>query len=416
MKRTTLITSIGAGLEYYDFTVYALLASYISHNFFPQTAPQLALLKTFAIFAVAYLARPVGGILLGLMGDRYGRKSTFLLSIMLMASATLGIGLLPNYEQIGWQASLYLLLLRLLQGMAFGAELPGAITFLSEHLTEAKRGLHCSFMLASLSIGATIGSTLSLCLSYFLSHNQMLAWGWRVPFLVGSVLAIVGYWLRRSTQETPHFLQQQTTKQPIAILSTLITQHFKSLLQGLGIMLFTGCLLIFGLSLPAYLHAYYGYALSDIYQANTLSLIGSVLMLPLFGWLADKIGRKLQLTIASLIFAIISLWLFKLLSLQQPTALLSFMLLYQVFIAATATCYMPLSAELFPTSVRYTGLALCYNTGSLIASLSPFFANSIAQTFNPSSTALFFSALALITFAAGLSTKRAVNYLSATKL
>lgn len=416
MKKITLITSIGAGLEYYDFTIYALLATYISHNFFPQSAPHTALLKTFAIFAVGYLARPIGGIVLGITADRYGRKKTFSASIILMAVATLGIGLLPTYSQIGWQASFYLLILRLLQGVAFGAELPGAITFLTEHLQTSKRGFYCSFMLSSLSIGATLGSMFTFFLTYLLQDEQMLAWGWRIPFLVGSLLAIIGYWMRRSTQETPQFIQHKQAKQSTAILATLIKRHFKSILQGLGIILLTGCLIIFGLSMPAYLHTYYDYALPDIYRANTLSLIGSVLMLPLFGLLSDKIGRKLQLMVTSLVFAVISFWLFKLLNLHHQAALFSFMLLYQVFIAATATCYIPLSAELFPTPVRYTGLALCYNAASLISSLTPLFTNSIAHTFGPTSVAIFFSALALITFGAGLSTKHAVNYLSATKL
>ncbi|MDF2866681.1 MAG: hypothetical protein K0S11_151 [Gammaproteobacteria bacterium] len=405
MKKVTLITSIGAGLEYYDFVIYALLATYLSKNFFPQTDPSLALLQTFGIFAVGYIARPLGGVLFGLLGDRRGRKNTFLIAIILMAVATFTIGILPNYSQIGWIASLCLLSLRLIQGVAFGAELPGAITFLSEHTHHYNRGLHASFMVASLSLGATVGSLLIMLLTYLLTPTQMFVWGWRIPFLLGGVLAIIGYWLRRKTQETPHFMSyKQTNPHPVAIITTLLNYHRKSLCQGLGIMLFTACFIIFALGLPAYLHEYLGYELSEVYSANTLGLLWSTLVLPLFGLLSDRIGRKLQLIVTTLLFALTSPLLFQLLSLHHPIALIGFMLCYQTIIAATAACYIPLLAELFPTPVRYTGIALCYNIGGSLSGFTPLIVNSIMRyTGQTLWVVLFFSLLALITLVAAIS-------------
>lgn len=405
MKKVTLITSIGAGLEYYDFVIYALLATYLSKNFFPQTDPNLALLQTLAVFAIGYIARPLGGILFGLLGDQRGRKNTFLIAIMLMAFATFAIGILPTYLQLGWMASLGLLLLRLVQGIAFGAELPGAITFLSEHAQGNNRGLHAGFMVASLSLGATVGSLLIMLLTSHLTSTQMLVWGWRVPFLLGGLLAVVGYWLRRKTQETPYFISyKQAHPYPTAIIATLLKYHRKALCQGLGIMLFTACFIIFALGLPAYLHQYFNYELAEVYRANTLGLLWSALALPLFGSLSDKIGRKLLLILTTSLFVLTSPLLFHLLNLHQPAALIGFMLCYQTIIAATAACYIPLLAELFPTSVRYTGIALCYNIGGCLSGFTPFIVTSIMRyTEQPLWVVSFFSLLALITLTAAIS-------------
>ncbi len=193
--RTTLLASIGAGLEYYDFIIYGLLASYLSTLFFPPHDGAAALIGTFAIFATGYLFRPIGGILFGMISDRYGRKKAFVSVMLLMALATCTIGLLPTYHQIGISAAYLLLLLRILQGLAFGAEIPGAITFVSEHANPYYRGTHCGFLVSSVGMGAVLASALNYFISRHFSSAMVLAWGWRIPFLIGSVLAIAGSWL-----------------------------------------------------------------------------------------------------------------------------------------------------------------------------------------------------------------------------
>jgi len=409
MKKITFIASVGAGLEYYDFVIYALLTSYLSKNFFPQTEPSLALLQTFGIFAAGYFARTLGGLIFGLIGDRYGRKQSFLLAILLMALATFAIGILPTYQQLGSTASFGLLILRIVQGIAFGAELPGAITFITEHAQHKHRGLHSGFMVGSLGLGAAAGSLLILFLNELLTHSQMQDFGWRIPFLLGSTLGIVGFWLRRYAPETPYFLHyRQSHPKPRVSLAFLIKTYPKQLLQGLGIMLFTACFIVFGLSLPAYLHEYYGYSLQEIYRANTMGLLWSACLLPICGLISDKIGRKRQLLTLSLLFALANFLLFKLLDLQHFWALLGFNLVYQTIIAGTAACYIPLLAELFPTSVRYTGIGVAYNLGGALSGLTPLLISSIMHyTSQTLFVSLFFSLLASLTVfaAASLSSK-----------
>jgi MFS family permease len=407
MKKLTLITSIGAGLEYYDFVIYALLASYISVNFFPHADASVSLVQTFAVFAIGYLARPIGGLLFGLLGDRKGRKHAFLTSIILMAISTLGIGLLPSYHTVGYTASIGLLLLRIMQGIAFGAEIPGAVTFLTEHSSRQRRGLHSGFMVGSLALCAGLGSLLIMLLSYQLSKEQMLNWGWRIPFLLGSLVALVGIWLRRKIEETPLFLKHNQSKVKTAILSELFKHHLLALVQGFGIILFTASLIIFGLSLPSHLHQYYGYDLPATYRANSIGLFWSALMLPLFGLLSDKIGRRKQICITTLAFAVLAQFIFHLLNFNNELALIGFILIYQTIIAATAACYIPMLAELFPTPVRFTGIAVCYNLGGSISGLTPLFTTELIRLTGEFCYVIYyFSALALLTFFTALS----INY------
>src|SRR5574337_1072702 len=156
--RTSLLVTLGIGLEYYDFVIYGLLASFLSQLFFPGNNNTVAFMKTLAIFAIVFLGRAIGGALFGILGDRYGRKTTFLTAMLLMAFSTLAIGCLPTYQSIGVYATFFLVLLRIIQGIAFGAELPGAVTFLSEHVEKQTRGLHGGLLASSMSIAAIVGS------------------------------------------------------------------------------------------------------------------------------------------------------------------------------------------------------------------------------------------------------------------
>ncbi len=407
MKKLTLIASIGAGLEYYDFVIYAMLASYLSANFFPQADASSSLFQTFAVFAVGYFARPLGGLLFGLLGDLKGRKQAFFFSIILMAASTFGIGLLPTHSNIGLWSTAGLIVLRIMQGIAFGSEIPGAVTFLGEHSARQHRGMHTGFMVGSLGLGSGLGSCLILVLSSVLSHEQMIAWGWRLPFILGGLLALLGIWLRRHATETPAFVKLGQTHSPKAVLHKLFKHHTLAMIQGFGTMLLTACLLIFGISLPSYLEQYYNYDLPTAFRANTIGIFWATFTLPLFGMLSDRVGRKKLLCFTSFAFACLAQPIFWLLGLNNSLALLGFVLLYQTVISATAACYIPLLAELFPTPVRYTGIAVCYNIGGSLASLTPLVATGIVKvTGEFCNLVYFFIALALFTFLTTLS----VNY------
>ena len=209
-------------------------------------------MKLLAFFALGYLARPLGGIIFGNQGDRIGRKPIFLFSILLMAFSTLIIGLLPAYHSIGISATIGLIFLRILQGMAFGAEIPGTVTFLVEHTQHYHRGRHIGFALSSISLGASLGSGIIFILSQNLSAVQMVNYGWRIPFLLGGSLALVGFFIRRKLQETPLFLAYQNNnlktnhktnhQQPIVYL----LQHYPRLIfLGISISLLSACFIVF---------------------------------------------------------------------------------------------------------------------------------------------------------------------------
>ncbi|GAB4223149.1 MAG: MFS transporter [Gammaproteobacteria bacterium] len=400
-RKLTLLSSLGAGLEYYDFVIYALLGHYLSTLFFPNHQQATALISVFAVFALGYIVRPIGGIIFGILGDRYGRKLSFTSATLILALSTVSIGLLPVYANIGLSATICLVILRLIQGIAFGAELPGTLTFIVEHVNAHERGLHCGILIASVGIGASLASLIIYLLSLALSDHAMLHWGWRIPFLLGGILAYVGFIIRKYATETPLFeanRQQGLRTHPFI---TLFCEHKTAIVSGLSITLFAASLVIFVLYLPSYLKAFYRYNAHDLYLATTVSLLWCSFILPIVGFISDQIGRKKLLILTSVGFIISSYYFFHILELNNPAALFSFMIIYETFIAIFAICYFTTLPELFPTTVRYTGVAFCYNIAYSFAGLTPSVLTYIvSKTQQTGYVTLFFSLLASLTLLA----------------
>lgn len=401
-RKAALLSSLGAGLEYYDFIIYGMMAEQLSSLFFAGDEAWLGLIKTFAIFAVGYFARPLGGIFFGLIGDTFGRKKTFLYVMFLMAVATFGIGLLPTYAQIGTAAPCLLVVLRLLQGLSVGAEIPGAITVVCEHAQKQKQGVYTGIVLAGTSIGAMLASLVLYLISGAFTGEQVMSWAWRLPFLFGGGLAVVNYYIRKHLQETPEFTlmeqqapSQKALKEP---LLCLIRSHCLQLFQGVGLTLFVSSLVITGLYLPTYLNVHFGYSLSDVYLALLWSMIWSAAILPFCGRFADSNDKVRILALTAVAFAVCAIPLFALLTLHSYSALLLFMLVYQSFIALASSCYFPLLAALFPTKVRFTGIAASYNFAySAMATLPIVLTALIRFSGTPNSLIWVLVACALIT-------------------
>ena len=376
----TLMTSIGAGLEYYDFVIYAMLATYISKNFFPASNPYVGLMETFAVFAIGYIIRPIGGVIFGVIGDRYGRKITFTSSIILMAIATFIMGIIPSYSSIGITATILFTFLRLLQGISYGAEMPGALTFLSEHIGDSNRGSHCGFLIMCIGLSTSLASFVLYILTTFLTHEQILYYGWRIPFILGSLLGIIGFFIRIKISETPHFKNQ--TEHPRFSIIELFSQHSAKLIKALGIMLFPACFVVFFLYIPALLKQNSSFSMSTISLVVTLGYVWSTILIPFFGWLSDKTTRKKLMLFSTVFFILIGIPLFYLLSFDNILCLLLFIFGYHTIIAAMAGCYFAMLPEIFPTSVRFTGVALAYNLAYLIASVIPILSNFLMMKFN----------------------------------
>ncbi|MBI5447396.1 MAG: MFS transporter [Gammaproteobacteria bacterium] len=397
-NKLVYLASIGAGLEYYDFVVCGLLAGYLAKAFFPQTDPMVASLQAFGLFSLGYFTRPLGGIIFGHLGDRYGRRAVFLWSMILMAIATLSMGLLPTHFQLGGLATLGLILLRALQGIAFGAELPGVMTFLMEHGSAKTRSFHGGVMLAGVSAGALLASGLLFFLAHFFSDPLMQRWGWRLPFLVGGALAVVAYTIRTSLPETPLFLQAQTTRLRWPVCH-LMKQFPLRILMGVGVAMLSASLCMFQISLPVFLHQVYGFETSDVYLAITFSFMWAVLILPVVGRGVDRVGRAKLLMYLSILLAVSCFAIFTLLNNKNFISLLCFILLLQSFTCAAQCASLPLLAELFPTPVRLSGTAFCYNTVHLLASLLPILLGQWISWFgNMQHFYLVFIGLSLIVF------------------
>jgi MFS family permease len=372
-KKLVLITALAAGLEYYDFIIYGLLSSYLASIFFPNTLHWLANIQVLLIFSLGYFARPVGAVIFGWIGDHYGRKAGFLISMLCIALATFCIGILPNYHSLGAASSILLIVLRLIQGLAYSAELPGVATFLAEHIQTKSKGLAFGLMYSGVSIGSATGTLFIYYLTRFLTHAEMLNYGWRLPFLFGGLLAILNYFMRKKINESPLFLlylksHDFVRKNPI---KQVFLKHYKALILGMGLTLFGACFIIFGVTLPSFLHEVYHYAMPTIYSAMTFGFILSIVLLPIFGYLSEKIGKPQLLIVAAIFMITTGFIFFNLLKTQDLSARIMFIIFYHLIASASATSYLSALTELFPISVRFTGVAICYNLTFCVASLTP---------------------------------------------
>ena len=409
-RKTTWLASLGAGLEYYDFIVYGMMVVYLNTLFFSSSELWINQMKAFGVFAVGYIARPFGGILFGMIGETFGRKSTFLAVMMLMASATFAIGLLPTREHIGETAAVLLVVLRVLQGLSFGAELPGAITVVHEHADKNRRALYSGFVISSVSLGSLLASLILFLITKNLHEAQILQWGWRLPFLFGGLLAVANYLIRKEMLETPEFLHldsersaKKSIKEP---LLQLLKHHRGNVLRGIGMTVFFASLVISFLYLPTYLSTWFPYSSSTVYLAMTYGMAWSALTLPFFGYLADRWGAMTLFLIASLGFILLAFPLFHLLSFGNNATLIIFMMLYQTAISASIVSYFPLLSSSFPTQVRFTGIALCYNVVYALMGMAPILITFLIHRTHANAAIWFLISCALNSAASGFFAKK----------
>ena len=292
--RVVLAGAIGSVVEYYDFGVYGYVATILATNFFVSGDPAAALLATLATFAFAFVLRPVGGVLFGHFGDKYGRKNALAATVVLMAIASGLIGVLPTYAAIGVGATVLLFLARSLQGLAAGGELGGAASFVAEYSPNHRRGLLCSTTQMGALMGALLASLVVTLLFEILGAQTMNDWGWRVPFLIAIPLGVVGLWIRSRLADTPRFaaieLQEKKASAPVV---SLFRTELKPLLicVGLSILLFSAYYVAY-VYVNIHLQTVVKLSANVAYWSTTATLAVAVLCMPLFGMLSDRIGRK----------------------------------------------------------------------------------------------------------------------------
>src|SRR4051812_23098637 len=356
-RRAVTAAVIGNVLEWYDFAVYAYVATIIARKFFPAQDEVSALLATFLTFGLGFVARPIGGIVIGRMGDTRGRKAALLLTIFLMALGTVMIGILPTYSSIGFFAPLLLLVARLMQGFSAGGEWGGSTSFIVEWAPNGRRGLFGSFQQMSVVAGLLLGSAFAALLNTVLTPDQMGDWGWRVPFLVGGILGPIGIYMRRTIDETPAYASVKTTAAaPAGASFALAARAF-----GFTIV-WTVCFYVLLTYMPSWTAKYMKLTPAMALWSNTIGLIALIIGIPVMGHLSDRYGRRPLLLICCAAFIVLPWPLFTYLaSGQVPFAVL---VLIQIGIALLISLYSGAGpaaiAEIFPTRSRSTWMTTGY--------------------------------------------------------
>jgi MHS family proline/betaine transporter-like MFS transporter len=407
-RRAVVAATFGNVLEWYDFSVYAFFAATIGRQFFPSDDPTASLLATFAVFGIGFVMRPLGGILIGRMGDRRGRRPALILTIMLMAAGTVMIGLLPTYAAIGAAAPVLLVLARLLQGFSAGGEWGGSTAFMVEWAPEGRRGWYGSFQQMSVAAGLLLGSGVGALVNTLLPPEAVEAWGWRVPFLLGGVLGLVGQYMRRHVGETPAYRATEPSIQGTspAAPSTAAKPGRDWVLgaRAFGFtVLWTVSYYIFLNYMPTFTRNQVGLTPGQSLWANTIGLVALVVLIPPIGWLSDRVGRK-PLLLASCGFFALLTWPLLSLMLGSGGDFGTVVLIQLVFGVAIALFSGPgpaAIAEIFPTRGRSSWMSASYALAvAIFGGFAPYIATwLIATTGSPMSPGLYVIGAAVVSFA-----------------
>ncbi len=369
-KRAVAAASMGNALEWYDFTIYALFAVYIAKNFFPGGDETVELIKSFLAFGLGFLIRPLGAVLLGIYSDKAGRKAALFLTIMIMAAGTLLIAIAPTYAAIGIGAPMIILAGRVLQGFSAGGEVGSAAAFLVEHAPEGQKGKYAAWLQASMAFSNIIGALVAFGVTSLLTEEQVGDWGWRIPFILGLLIAPVGLWMRRSLDETPEFQAafQKSSPAEHTPLKDIFSKHGRALAVGTAFsVLWAASVYVMIIYMPIYVQRALGFSGS---QAFISALIGNTLMAVsciIAGAVSDRIGRRRTLAItATVLLLAVHPLLWWLHSVPTLPTLIVVQSCFCVMVAGVVGVAPSALSEIFPTQVRSTGMSLAYNFSTTI--------------------------------------------------
>lgn len=381
--RIAFASFIGTAIEFYDFYIYGLaVAMVIGPIFFPNSDPAVQALNAFLTFGIAFIARPFGALLFGHFGDRIGRKTTLVASLLVMGISTTLIGVLPSYEMVGWVAPALLCLLRFGQGIGLGGEWGGAALLAAEYAPKGKRGWFGMFPQLGPPVGFLFAVGSFLLLANTLDDATFRDWGWRIPFLASAVLVVIGLYVRLKLEETPVFTQAVKTHAPVKLpLAQLFTHHTKPLL--LGALLMVVCYALFYITTVFSLS--YGVSKLGITRPDFLGMLCIAVLFmaaatPLSAWAGDRYRRRPVLLIAGSAALLSGFLMEPMLNSGSTLQITAFLSLELFLMGATFAPMGALLPELFPTSVRYTGAGAAYNLGGILgASLAPYIAQQLVQ-------------------------------------
>ncbi|EEL47034.1 Alpha-ketoglutarate transporter, MFS super [Bacillus cereus Rock3-42] len=354
--------SVGNLIEWYDWYVYSAFAVYFSAEFFPKGDPTSQLLNTAAIFAVGFLMRPIGSLLMGRYADRHGRRAALTLSITVMAGGSLIIACTPSYESIGIMAPIILVLARLLQGLSLGGEYGTSATYLSEMASSGRRGFYSSFQYVTLVAGQMVALGVQIVLQQLLSEPDMKAWGWRIPFIIGAMGAVAVLWLRRTMDESEQFSNIKSQKRESAGTVRALMKHPKAVLTVVGLTLGgTVAFYTYTTYLQKFMVNTVGLPKEVVSWINFIALLIFVVLQPIAGLLSDKIGRRPLLMAFGILGTLLTAPIFFFMEkTTEPIVAFLLMMVGLIIVTGYTSINAIVKAELFPTEIRALGVGLPY--------------------------------------------------------
>lgn len=402
VRRATGAAAVGNFVEWFDFALYGLLATVLAKVFFPSEDATSSILALFAVFGAAFVARPLGALVFGPLGDRVGRQKVLVVVIVTMSLATFVVGILPARESAGAWVTVALVSLRLLQGFSAGGEIGGANTFLAEYAEPGRRAYRVSFTAASSFAAISTAAALVLVLHSVLTSEAMTSWGWRVPFLLAGPMGLVGLYIRLRLKESPSFraleVEDDTAQSP---LREILRRHWKEVLQSIGLvcMLFVAVYVV-----TAYMATYLVREMQLSQTTATLSTVIAVvvgaLLTPVFGHLADRYGRKPLMLVGCTGFAVLGYPMFAALTPGEVVPAIIVHVLAASMLAVLMAPSNVLMTELFSTRVRYSGASIGYNVGgALFGGTAPYLATLLVAAVGATAPAFVLMVAAIVTAA-----------------
>jgi len=379
--KVIFLSSLGGMLEFYDFVIFAIFALPIGEAFFPNKTPIISVMAAFGVFAVGYLARPIGGIIFSHFGDKYGRKKSFMLTIVIMGAATFTMGLLPSYHDYGPAMSILFLLLRIIQGIAVGGEIPGSITFVFEHVRN-RAGLSTGIIFLFINLGIFLADAIYAILNIIPKETMAHFSPWRIAFIIGGLLSILSYFLRTKLNESPEYLSfVRETNRELPLLR-LIKSSTSNVIFGTFIIAIQATLisLIF-LYTTQYMKLLGTYTHEQISIITLTTLAVFSASCAFWGWISDLIGHKKVLTTGT--FLLIPFSYFYYHAIANNQYVLAVAVSVAIVCAMVTGTFSAVLANLFSTGVRYSGIALCYNIGfAIFGGLTPLIATYLIHALN----------------------------------
>lgn len=376
VRRAIVASTIGNGLEWFDFLIFGSLASVISQVFFPSGNPVASLILTWTTFGVGFVVRPFGGILLGMYADRAGRRKALSLLILLMAAGTVGLGITPGYATIGIAAPVIAVASRVLQGLSVGGEFPSATAMLVEYAPPGRKMFYGSFQMCSQALSIALSAGFAYAVMTGFSPAELAAWGWRIPFLIGGLVGPIGFYIRRRVAESPEFanLVARLPRSERTPLGTLLTRHVRPLLCAIGVIVCgTASVYLWNIYLPVYVaRTLHLPSTAPLLGAAVCGVMNMVLTIAI-GVLADRVGAWRVFVPAVAVAGILAIPLFAfIVSAPSLSHLFAIQLIANVVFAFLAAPIPGLLAGMFPTAVRSTGMAVSYNVSvALFGGLAP---------------------------------------------